>query len=42
MKNCPSNAILGSREAGYVIDPQKCIKCGACFDVCKFKAVMKE
>ena len=42
MKNCPSNAILGSREAGYVIDPQKCIKCGACFDVCKFKAVLKE
>lgn len=41
-KNCPSNAILGSREAGYVIDPQKCIKCGLCFDVCKFKAVMKE
>ncbi len=42
MKNCPSSAILGSREAGYVIDPQKCIKCGVCFDVCKFKAVMKE
>jgi len=42
MKNCPSNAITGSRETGYVVDPQKCIKCGACFDVCKFKAVMKE
>ncbi len=41
-KNCPSAAILGSREAGYVIDPIKCVKCGLCFDVCKFKAVTKE
>lgn len=42
MKNCPANAITGSREAGYIVDSQKCIKCGVCFDVCKFKAVMKE
>ena len=41
-KKCPSAAILGSREAGYVIDPIKCVKCGLCFDVCKFKAVTKE
>ncbi|MFA5362612.1 MAG: NADH-ubiquinone oxidoreductase-F iron-sulfur binding region domain-containing protein [Candidatus Omnitrophota bacterium] len=42
MKNCASLAISGSKEEGYTIDPAKCTKCERCFEVCKFKAVVKE
>jgi NADH-quinone oxidoreductase subunit F len=43
LKNCPSEAILGGKDQIHVIDQEKCIKCGICFDVCpdKFRAVMK-
>ena len=40
-KNCPVDAISGSKEEPYVIDTQKCIKCGVCVDNCKFGAVVK-
>jgi len=40
-RNCPVNAISGSREEGYKIDTKKCIKCGACIGKCPFKAIMK-
>jgi NADP-reducing hydrogenase subunit HndC len=39
--NCPVNAISGDRQTGYVIDQAKCIKCGKCFEVCKFTAVAR-
>lgn len=39
---CPVNAISGDREKGFIVDNEKCIKCGRCFDVCKFNAVAKE
>jgi NADP-reducing hydrogenase subunit HndC len=39
VKNCPVNAITGDRDQGYVIDQALCIKCGHCFDVCKFQAI---
>jgi NADH-quinone oxidoreductase subunit F len=39
---CPSDAISGSKKKPHVIDQELCIKCGSCFDVCKFKAVHKE
>ncbi|MEI7905003.1 MAG: NADH-ubiquinone oxidoreductase-F iron-sulfur binding region domain-containing protein [Candidatus Firestonebacteria bacterium] len=42
VKNCPTQAISGSRENGYLIDQVKCIKCGNCEEVCKFTAVGKE
>jgi NADP-reducing hydrogenase subunit HndC len=38
-RKCPSNAISGKVKEPYVIDTVACIKCGVCFDVCKFKAV---
>ncbi len=44
-KVCPAEAITGKlktkQEKGkpFKIDPKKCIKCGMCFDACKFKAV---
>jgi len=41
-KNCPVGAISGDREKGFSIDAEKCIKCGRCFEVCKFNAVEKK
>ncbi|MHA6531126.1 NADH-quinone oxidoreductase subunit NuoF [Paenibacillus sp. BAC0078] len=38
-KKCPSDAISGEMKEPFVIDTAACIKCGVCFDVCKFKAV---
>ncbi len=40
--NCPVNAIEGDREKGFFIDTAKCVKCGKCFEVCKFQAIAKE
>ena len=42
VRNCPSFAISGDREKGFVIDQQKCTKCSSCLEVCKFKAIRKE
>ena len=39
---CPVNAISGSVKNPHVIDPAKCIKCGACIEKCKFKAIVKK
>jgi len=41
VKNCSVNAISGDRDKGYVIDQEKCIKCGRCYEVCKFEAVAR-
>ncbi len=38
-KKCPVDAITGSVKNKHVIDKEKCIKCGKCAEVCKFKAV---
>ncbi|MEO3945453.1 NADH-quinone oxidoreductase subunit NuoF [Gorillibacterium sp. CAU 1737] len=38
-RKCPNDAITGKVKEPYVIDTVACIKCGVCFDVCKFKAV---
>ncbi|MBM4139927.1 MAG: NADH-quinone oxidoreductase subunit NuoF [Nitrospira sp.] len=38
---CPADAIIGKRKKIHKIDPEPCIKCGTCFDVCKFNAIMK-
>jgi len=38
---CPANAITGERKQPHVIDSAACIKCGQCFDVCKFHAVIR-
>jgi ferredoxin len=39
IKPCPSAAITGEKKQLHVIDPDKCIKCGICFEVCKYDAV---
>jgi Fe-S-cluster-containing hydrogenase component 2 len=41
-KVCPSDAIAGELKEIHVIDNVKCIKCGACFEACKFDAIKVE
>ena len=36
---CPQNAISGEKKELHVIDPELCIQCNVCRDVCKFDAV---
>ncbi len=36
---CPVGAISGKIKEPFVIDTEKCIKCGACKDACRFAAV---
>jgi len=36
---CPQEAINGEKKKPHEIDQDKCIKCGICYDACKFDAV---
>ena len=38
-RNCPVGAITGELKHPYVIDQDKCIKCGACLTGCPFHAI---
>lgn len=38
-KKCPVNAISGELKSQHTIDPNVCIKCGKCAEVCRFQAV---
>jgi NADH:ubiquinone oxidoreductase subunit F (NADH-binding)/NAD-dependent dihydropyrimidine dehydrogenase PreA subunit len=40
-KNCPENAIDGKPKEIHKILDEKCIRCGICYNVCKFKAIEK-
>lgn len=40
-KVCPAGAITGELKKPHKIDQNVCIKCGACFKACKFKAIKK-
>ena len=37
---CPQDCITGEKRELHVIDPELCIKCGICRDVCRFDAVL--
>jgi NADH-quinone oxidoreductase subunit F len=39
VKVCPEGAITGEVKKRHVINPDKCIKCGACRTVCRFDAI---
>jgi NADH-quinone oxidoreductase subunit F len=39
---CPQDAITGEKQQVHVLDQAKCIKCGACFEACKFNAILVE
>jgi NADH:ubiquinone oxidoreductase subunit F (NADH-binding)/(2Fe-2S) ferredoxin len=38
-KACPVGAVSGEKSKLHVIDQALCIKCGLCFDACRFEAV---
>jgi NADH:ubiquinone oxidoreductase subunit F (NADH-binding)/(2Fe-2S) ferredoxin len=38
-RKCPQEAISGQKKKPHTIDQEKCIKCGICYDECKFDAV---
>jgi len=38
---CPAGAIFGEKKKPHKIVQDVCIKCGACFETCKFKAIKK-
>jgi NAD-dependent dihydropyrimidine dehydrogenase PreA subunit len=40
-RRCPVPCISGEVKKIHVIDTSKCIKCGQCYDACKFDAVIK-
>jgi Pyruvate/2-oxoacid:ferredoxin oxidoreductase delta subunit len=37
---CPEHAISGKKKKPHAIDSSKCIKCGICFNSCKFEAIL--
>ncbi|MGD0625106.1 MAG: NADH-quinone oxidoreductase subunit NuoF [Thermodesulfobacteriota bacterium] len=41
-RECPQEAVSGEVKKPHKIDQKKCIKCGICYDVCKFDAVAKK
>ena len=43
LRQCPAEAIAGSKRMVHVIDQDKCISCGTCLEVCpeRFSAVTK-
>jgi len=41
LRACPTGAISGEKRQPHTINQSMCIKCGACYDVCKFGAVIK-
>ena len=37
---CPQLSIEGEKNAPHVVNKMQCIKCGACYDVCRFGAIV--
>jgi len=42
LRACPTGAISGEKRKPHTLNQGMCIKCGACYDVCKFDAVIKQ
>ncbi|MDA3899612.1 MAG: NADH-quinone oxidoreductase subunit NuoF [Spirochaetes bacterium] len=40
-RKCPVNAISGERKQPHEIDQNACIKCGECYEACKFQAITR-
>jgi NADH:ubiquinone oxidoreductase subunit F (NADH-binding)/(2Fe-2S) ferredoxin/Pyruvate/2-oxoacid:ferredoxin oxidoreductase delta subunit len=40
-RRCPVACIAGERRQPHEIDQSRCIKCGLCFEVCRFDAVSR-
>jgi NADH:ubiquinone oxidoreductase subunit F (NADH-binding)/(2Fe-2S) ferredoxin len=39
---CPVSCISGQPKVVHVIDQEKCIKCGQCYEKCRFDAIVKK
>ncbi|MDQ7095598.1 NADH-quinone oxidoreductase subunit NuoF [Desulfosporosinus sp. PR] len=39
-QHCPAGCITGSPKELHVIDQEKCLKCGACLENCRFGAII--
>ncbi len=39
-KKCPQDAITGDKKEPHTLEQDKCIKCGICYDACKFNAIV--
>jgi len=39
-RKCPREAITGEKKKVHVLDQEKCIKCGICYEACKFGAIV--
>ncbi|MBI5897307.1 MAG: 4Fe-4S binding protein, partial [Desulfobacterales bacterium] len=37
---CPQQAVAGEKKQSHEVNQDKCIKCGICYDACKFDAVV--
>jgi len=42
LRACPTGAISGEKRQPHALNQGMCIKCGACYDVCKFDAVIRQ
>jgi NADH-quinone oxidoreductase subunit F len=42
LRMCPTGAISGEKRQPHTLNQGLCIKCGACYDVCKFGAVIRK
>jgi Na+-translocating ferredoxin:NAD+ oxidoreductase RNF subunit RnfB len=42
LRGCPTSAISGEKKQPHKLNQSLCIKCGACYDVCKFNAVIRK
>jgi NADH-quinone oxidoreductase subunit F len=38
-KVCPTNAARGERKKAHTIDQDTCIRCGLCYEACRFNAI---
>jgi len=38
-RKCPVNCISGEKKKPHMIDQETCVKCGACYEGCKFDAI---
>ena len=39
-RKCPQEAITGEKKNPHELEQEKCIKCGICYEVCKFDAIV--
>ncbi|MDY6972486.1 MAG: NADH-ubiquinone oxidoreductase-F iron-sulfur binding region domain-containing protein [Thermodesulfobacteriota bacterium] len=39
-RKCPQEAITGEKKMPHNLEQNKCIKCGICYDACKFDAIV--